>query len=479
MKLDSGIKLLTVITICLLYTVSGFSECNLPSGKLGFYEISTKDGYHYKDAMLGRNVGVLEPGSKVNIVDCWKTYAVTDDGKWLNIGGYRRKAFKRISDKEALEPVIDKIGDMVNGESDEDCEDPPTSTEQYPSKLTCTLGAKLQTVGKGKICVAGVNAVGPFTAKMKELCVKYGGGVSCSSKIWNARMAKSTRGGGVCPRGSKLDKNSNLCTDGIYFYGPFTASQLAHCKNAGGGKNCDSMRLTASLIGQTKAPDVEEDEPIPSTPPAGTRPQRPTEPPRQPERPIAPSRPDRPTTPTRPDRPTPPTADRGEEIENNENIIESLPTRPSRPPRPTPPIEPTRPEPPQRPQRPVTPPDNGANNSLPTKPHPVIRSAGKGVSISEGSITFDKLGFIGTTQTGQVMNCDMRLGFEGMPRKEFKTIKINMQPNQIAGVKVYRYMKVLTGFTLGGTTGRKIADIRIYGKCEDDKEFFRVPFDVR
>lgn len=115
-----------------------------------------------------------------------------------------------------------------------------------------------------RLCADGVDAAGPFTKQMTDLCVKYGAGSSCTSvsnfkvggislslQRWNKSFAKSLRGAATCPVGSVASANyNNYCFEtlvgGSNLYGNFNQALVDKCRAFDGGLACLSNRWSPS-----------------------------------------------------------------------------------------------------------------------------------------------------------------------------------------------------------------------------------------
>ncbi len=126
--------------------------------------------------------------------------------------------------------------------------------------VACPAAYHVETVGSrgGLMCISddNVNAWGPYTAGMVDACVAAGGGSVCrGSDRWAASFAKGLRGTGACPVGARYDSVTGYCAEGENAFGPFPASTVQRCIDAGGGEaTCRSARYNrfflAGLIGK-------------------------------------------------------------------------------------------------------------------------------------------------------------------------------------------------------------------------------------
>jgi muramidase (phage lysozyme) len=126
-----------------------------------------------------------------------------------------------------------------------------------PSDPWCPIGTSLDATTH--MCVSADEAVGPFPEAMIDTCEKQFVPVDkCQSSRWAVGLAKTIRGKGRCPTGTKLDPQTNFCREGDNVYGPFTRELVEACRANGGGSPCEAMRWRRAF--------VLDDEPAPRNP---------------------------------------------------------------------------------------------------------------------------------------------------------------------------------------------------------------------
>lgn len=122
-------------------------------------------------------------------------------------------------------------------------------------KIACPEGFTLESVGSagGALCVNNEHAIGPFTQKMVDKCLGWGGGDACRSDRWAVRLAKSARGVGLCPDGASYDSLTTYCVEGANAFGPFPAELVDACEAAGGGESCQSARWNRDFLARLQS----------------------------------------------------------------------------------------------------------------------------------------------------------------------------------------------------------------------------------
>ena len=118
-------------------------------------------------------------------------------------------------------------------------------------EIACPENYELVDVNdaEGQLCTDGVNARGPFTQSMIDLCLSWGGGeAACSSQRWSFRLARSAYGSEVCPRGATLDRKTGYCREGQDAFGPFPQEFIDVCESVGGGSACQSSRWNHEFL---------------------------------------------------------------------------------------------------------------------------------------------------------------------------------------------------------------------------------------
>lgn len=104
-----------------------------------------------------------------------------------------------------------------------------------------------------RLCVSATEAQGPFTVQMINTCKANGGGSACDGARWAVSFARSIRGTGTCMPGATLDSTVAACVEGTNAFGVFTVTQVNHCKAAGGGPACETMRVARSILPRVTA----------------------------------------------------------------------------------------------------------------------------------------------------------------------------------------------------------------------------------
>jgi hypothetical protein len=90
-------------------------------------------------------------------------------------------------------------------------------------------------------CATDKTVLGPFPPLMVELCeVSFGS--KCQSPTWPTKIFLGLRGEKVCPKGSEFDSVLEVCTDGIFAYGPFPTKAVLNCKSGFPSVSCESQR---------------------------------------------------------------------------------------------------------------------------------------------------------------------------------------------------------------------------------------------
>lgn len=117
----------------------------------------------------------------------------------------------------------------------------PTSTNVF-----CPTGFSFDATYR--LCVSSTEAVGPFTQSMVTTCQNNGGGTGCTASRWAVGFARSIRGTGSCMPGSTVDTTIDACAEGTNAFGPFSVTQVNHCKSVGGGTACESMRIAKTML---------------------------------------------------------------------------------------------------------------------------------------------------------------------------------------------------------------------------------------
>ncbi len=135
---------------------------------------------------------------------------------------------------EPSEQVVDEVGTEAQAL--------PTSTNVF-----CPTGFSFDATYR--LCVSSTEAVGPFTASMISTCKANGGGdVACEGSRWAVSFARSIRGTGSCMPGATVDTTIDACAEGTNAFGPFSVTQVNHCKGLGGGSACESMRVAKTML---------------------------------------------------------------------------------------------------------------------------------------------------------------------------------------------------------------------------------------
>ena len=108
---------------------------------------------------------------------------------------------------------------------------------------------------KSKLCISSINAAGPFTKRMQDLCKSKGGGKdACEGSSWNKDLAARLRGTDDCPFGAIWDNSRKVCTEGENAFGPFTIAQVEACRALGAGSACETNRWHRSLVKSAAVP---------------------------------------------------------------------------------------------------------------------------------------------------------------------------------------------------------------------------------
>lgn len=126
--------------------------------------------------------------------------------------------------------------------------DVPTPESSFAAEYHCPKGSSYET--SSRLCIAGEEAVGPFTVAMQRKCQEQGGGSVCTGTRWNAEFTRRLRGAGACMNGA-VGTARGLCVEGNDAYGPFTITHVKNCLAKGGGLACDSMRMGRSFAEAT------------------------------------------------------------------------------------------------------------------------------------------------------------------------------------------------------------------------------------
>ncbi|MEB3885297.1 hypothetical protein [Lyngbya sp. CCY1209] len=102
--------------------------------------------------------------------------------------------------------------------------------------------------GGGYFCSDGRTALGPFTEKMVQKCLDWGGGSACRSDRWSEDLFLNAYGTGRCPDGARFNRIASYCVEGKNALGPFPETLIAACQKRGGGTSCHSNRWNSQFL---------------------------------------------------------------------------------------------------------------------------------------------------------------------------------------------------------------------------------------
>lgn len=121
----------------------------------------------------------------------------------------------------------------------------PSNTNMYcPSSFSYNTATRL--------CESNKDAIGPFTSKMVEVCLRNGGGAeACKETKWARKFAASIRGTGYCMLGSSF--SGGLCVDSKNAYGPFPKYMVDECYRGSKSAACYGMRWEVNYARSIKA----------------------------------------------------------------------------------------------------------------------------------------------------------------------------------------------------------------------------------
>lgn len=118
----------------------------------------------------------------------------------------------------------------------------------------CPVGAIYSSVNL--LCMTSHYAVGPFSLQMIEACKNARGhdSVECLQDNWDIFFAGVLRGQTVCQPGTQLHTEWNVCVDGKFAYGPFSAARVEQCQRLKWGAVCEIMKWPIDIFQGHSAP---------------------------------------------------------------------------------------------------------------------------------------------------------------------------------------------------------------------------------
>lgn len=129
----------------------------------------------------------------------------------------------------------------------------PDAFDLIPVKrIVDERGRVINRLSRGYVCSErdGDRVLGPFTAKMVDRCLFWGGGESCMERTWNKKVAAGLYGEGDCPQGAFRDPDTKYCVEGGEALGPFPKALSAKCAEHGGGRQCGESRWDRFLLSE-------------------------------------------------------------------------------------------------------------------------------------------------------------------------------------------------------------------------------------